>query len=52
VPDDVDVWAVDRRDLSALEAFEQWPFLFDGARHHWRDHIDQPGSTGAAIDAE
>lgn len=52
VPEGLDVWSFDPDSAGAFEAFDPWPFLSDGARHHWRDHIDQPGSTGAAIDAQ
>ncbi len=49
VPEGVSTWDL---DPEALPEMTPWPFLGDGARHHWRDHLPTPGSTGAAIDAE
>ncbi len=49
VPDGVSTWDLDPR---ALPEMSPWPFLGDGVRHHWRDHLPTAGSTGAAIDAE
>lgn len=48
IPEGVSTWDLDPDDLSTLAT---WEFLGDGARHHWRDHLPTPGSTGAAIDS-
>ncbi|MEE2894264.1 MAG: hypothetical protein VX726_00845 [Planctomycetota bacterium] len=48
VPEGTSTWELDPEDLPPMEP---WEFLGDGARHHWRDHLPTPGSTGAAIDA-
>ena len=47
-PPDTSTWTMDPGSLNGLET---WEFLGDGARHHWRDHLPTPGSTGAAIDS-
>jgi hypothetical protein len=56
IPEGVITWDVTRDDL---ESFQPYEFIFDGARHSWKDRISKPdgtrvlpGSTGAAIDAE
>lgn len=50
LPEGISTWDLDR--TSDLSGFEPWDFLRDGVRHGWRDHIDQPGATGAAIDGD
>ncbi|MCH2133536.1 MAG: hypothetical protein MK116_07285 [Phycisphaerales bacterium] len=49
LPEGLSSWDLDRE--SDLSTFDTWEFLGDGARHSWRDHIDQPGASGAAVDA-
>ena len=56
IPEGVITWDVTRDDV---DSFEPQEFIFDGARHSWKDRISKPdgtrvlpGSTGAAIDAE
>ena len=50
LPEGVSSWDLTRE--SDFSNFEPWEFLQDGARHSWKDHLDQPGATGAAIDGD
>lgn len=50
LPEGVSSW--DLEPDTDFSEYESWEFLQDGARHSWKDHIDQPGATGAAIDGD
>ena len=50
LPEGMSSWDLTRE--SDFSNFELWEFLQDGARHSWKDHLDQPGATGAAIDGD
>lgn len=52
LPDDFEVDDSTLLDWGDGSQFPAWEIFRDGMRHTWRGHVDQPGSTGAALDAE
>ncbi|MCX6876559.1 MAG: hypothetical protein NTW21_22535 [Verrucomicrobia bacterium] len=48
LPEGTNTWQLDPAKLG----FAAWDLLRDGVRKSWRGHIDQPGSTGAAVDLD
>lgn len=52
LPEDVDAAAHEPFDFGDGTQFPRIEWLGDGARRSWRGHLEQPLSTGAALDLE